>query len=418
MQVTTRTIRAALVFATVPALLTALGTAAGATPRTAAARTAATTAVASPWSQTDYNAAQSRANLTEQTLTRATVAQVGYLRGMAAPIGPSGGGQCDELPFGSPVLTGGAVYAMAGEWLTKYDEATGHVIWTVNPDPASNTGYGSLAVAGGLVVVGELSCDSESDPNGSMQAFSAATGALAWTRPISPDGGALLQMVVSGGLVVASGTSAGSGNVVSVHRLATGALVWSRGSGACDSDALVVAKLVISYRCRQDGASSVFARTFTGSKVWSLHGGWRLQRGDTDAAGGHHLYVTSPTGTVVSLDPLTGAAQYSLAGASHVLAVDNTRVYAVCARGAAVCAYNSTSGNKRWQAATAATVKLAAEAGGVLYLDQGQALNTGTGQTIATLWQFLTTTSLAVGDGRIAAVTDPRVLDLYGLPGS
>jgi hypothetical protein len=33
-----------------------------------------------PWSQTDYNAAQSRANLNEQILTRTTVGKVLHLR--------------------------------------------------------------------------------------------------------------------------------------------------------------------------------------------------------------------------------------------------------------------------------------------------------------------------------------------------
>ena len=44
--------------------------------------------------------------------------------------------------------------------------------------------------------------------------------------------------------------------------------------------------------------------------------------------------------------------------------------------------------------------------------------DTGTGQLLAVLWQAVTATSLVIGDGRIAAVTDPRVLDLYGLSGS
>jgi hypothetical protein len=56
----------------------------------------------------------------------------------------------------------------------------------------------------------------------------------------------------------------------------------------------------------------------------------------------------------------------------------------------------------------------------VLYLDSGYALDTATGKALTALWDpFISlATKLAVGDGRIAAVIDPRVLDLYGLQGS
>ena len=63
---------------------------------------------------------------------------------------------------------------------------------------------------------------------------------------------------------------------------------------------------------------------------------------------------------------------------------------------------------------------LVAEAAGVLYLDSGFALNAGTGQYITTIWQSPSNspaTALAVGDGRIAVVSEPRILDLYGLRG-
>ena len=41
------------------------------------------------------------------------------------------------------------------------------------------------------------------------------------------------------------------------------------------------------------------------------------------------------------------------------------------------------------------------------------------GQVIKKLWSpSPAANALAVGDGRIAVVSDPRVLDLYGLPGS
>jgi hypothetical protein len=154
------------------------------------------------------------------------------------------------------------------------------------------------------------------------------------------------------------------------------------------------------------------------AQAWSRPGVWGLQRGDTDASTGRHLYATNPNGTVVSLNPLTGKWQYQLAGATHVLAVATSRVFADCGS-LGVCAYSIASGSRQWNEQPGSATDLAASAGGVLYLDQGLALNTGTGATMATLWAGSQASALAVGNGRIAVVTAPagQVLKLYGLSG-
>lgn len=404
--------------------LTAALTGAGQTAGTAAASTGqgvngSAASPASPWSQTNDNAAASRANLTEKTLTRTTVSKVRLLRSMTSQLNPPNGGCAQFTPVATPALTGGDLYAITNGKLSRYNAATGRLIWRITPDPTFGVDFESLAVAGGLVVLGEVGCDSVSDPNGFVQAFRVSNGARAWSKPISPVEGSLSQLVVSGGYVAATGDSPGSGNVVAVRRLATGALVWDRLSGECGASvALVVAQVLISYSCDENGNRTVVANKLaTGAKVWSETGNWVLQRGDTDATPGRHVYATNPQGNVVSLDPLTGDTQYTLAGATSVLAVDNLRAYAVCAT-FDVCAYNLTSGRLRWQAEPGLSTAIAAEAGGVLYLDNGAALNSGTGKTITTVWAGLQPTYLAVGDGRIAVISDPRVVDLFGLPKS
>src|SRR5215472_8400296 len=180
---------------------------------------AAGTSPRSPWSQTNYDSAQSRANLTEDTLTRATVTKVSYLRSLVAPLDPPPQLGCATDTVVTPVLTGGAMYAVASGRLTNYNPATGAIIWrhrlTAGLDGTSLDNQ-ALSVAKGLVVIGENSCGSASDPNGFIQAFTATTGALKWSKPISPGGGALGAMVVSGAFVAAAGSSPGGGNVVSV----------------------------------------------------------------------------------------------------------------------------------------------------------------------------------------------------------
>jgi len=403
MQVTLTTAKVAMIFGTALAVVSATGA--------AAAQPAAATS--SSWSQTDYNAAQSRANLAEQTLTRSTVGKIAFLRSVAAPPVPVNG--CGQAVV-APVLTGGSLYAVTSGYLTKYNAATGRITWRRNPDPTFTQLYTALAVAGGLVVLGEVDCLSASDPNGIIQAFNAATGALVWSQPITPAGGALAQLVVSNGFVVAAGFSEAGGLPVSVHRLTTGALVWYRLTNPCaPGDVLVDAQVVVAYSCPATGGERlVGSKLATGARVWSRSGNWQLQRGDTDTIAGRHVFATNPGGTVVSLNPLTGQTQYSLAQATDVLAVGGPQSYASCGFG--VCAYSTATGSLRWQVRPGLTVALAA-AGGVLYTDAGFALDTGNGQTLATLWQG-PATWLAVGQGRIAVVTDPRILDLYGLPGS
>ena len=79
----------------------------------------------------------------------------------------------------------------------------------------------------------------------------------------------------------------------------------------------------MSCGCDSEGNPTIQASNLaTGAVVWSLPGRWTLQRGDLSGSAGRHLHATNPAGTVVSLNPQTGHAQYSLAPAVRVLAVD------------------------------------------------------------------------------------------------
>ena len=97
MRVSSRTAKAVTLLAAVLAALTGSGI---------AGVSAATKS--SPWSQTDYNAAQSRANVAEKTLTPATVGKVQYLRSVATPLNPVNvdGDTCTGDEAVAPVLTG------------------------------------------------------------------------------------------------------------------------------------------------------------------------------------------------------------------------------------------------------------------------------------------------------------------------
>ncbi len=204
--------------------------------------------------------------------------------------------------------------------------------------------------------------------------------------------------------------------MVSVRRLSNGAAVWHSFTDCGSGTVAVMAGLVVSARCNPSSPALVANNLATGARAWSLPGAWTVQRGDHRGGTGGHLFASNPAGAVVGLNPATGQTLYTLAGATSVLAVDGTRAYGGCGA-LGVCAYSTATGARVWNAQPGTvTPVIAAEAGGVLYLDQGVALNSGTGKTIEALWSG-GASGLAIGDGRIAVVNDPRVIDLFGLPG-
>jgi len=106
-------------------------------------------------------------------------------------------------------------------------------------------------------------------------------------------------------------------------------------------------------------------------------------------------------------------------GASSVLldAVDTQRVYGAC--GTVVCAFSKSTGARVWTSTIEDSGVPAAVAGALLYLPTGQVLNSATGAVVTSLWSG-TASWLSVGNGYVLAVpaTSPRLLDVYGLPGS
>lgn len=384
-------------------------------------KTAAFTGVG--WYDTDSNAAHSRANPAEKVLTPAAVAKVKYLRSVVAPPA-SPRNFCGPQSVAAPLPYGGSLYAITDGTLSKYNPTTGKLIWRRTLVQTSTTIYNSLAISGNLVIVGGIGCESASEPGGIVDAYNATTGALVWKA--FP--GTLNDMVKVGAYVITAGSDA-AGYGVSVLNVSNGKPAWSSfdcGNGADPTRALVVGLLVMSYGCGQNGERIEANNLATGAVAWSLTGNWTLQRGDQSGSSGQHLYVTDPSGAVEALNPHTGHVQYSLNGAATVLAVDSSRAYATCGSGDLhVCAYNISTGAREWQSPDLETntpLALAAEADGVLYVETGAALNAATGKGITTVWgsTFGVTppaTALAVGDGRIAVVVDPRVIDLYGLPG-
>jgi hypothetical protein len=403
-----RSVRMTAVVA-VTAALTSIGTV-GLTAGFAG-RAAAATASGS-WPETDYNAAASRANLAETTLTVKTVPQVQFLRQLSGVAVPPG--NCTpQTGFVAPVLVDGKLFAIANGRLASYDAATGARLWQVLPDPTFTSNYRSLVVSGGLVIIGRLTCDSVSDPNGFVQAFNESTGALVWDSGPPTESNPVSQVVVSNGYVVSVGGTPGGGQVITVRKVSNGATVWAQMP---DNDQASAALVVNGLVIQQEQSSLVAYNLATGVQAWSRVGSWQPERGDRATAAAHHLYAVDPAGQVADLNPATGGTQRVLTGATSVLAVDGARAYAICGTGH-ICAYSTSDGKQTWSLAD--TSGLAAEAGGVLYLSDGKALNAATGKLLRQIFTYAPGASqLTIGEGRIAASLGATTLKLFGLSGS
>lgn len=385
---------------------------------------AATTTTVGPWSQSNADAALSRSNPAESVLTARTIARARYLRSVVAePQDPNNEDDCTGGRFPvPPLLYGGAVYAMAGGWLTKTNASTGAVVWRVRQSSANF--FEDLAVSSsGLVVLGSTNCISQSDPGGSIEAFRAGTGARVWSVPGLPSDPMLDHFVLSSGYVVAIGEPAAATPdvVVAVYKVATGEQVWStvrRVSANCNAfgmRVLVAAGQVVYPSCIAKGSALVARDLATGARTWTRAGAWQLGGANSDSpTAGHHLYAVDSAGNVQDLIPQSGRTRFTLAGATRYLAVDGRRVYGNCGT-SDLCAYDQATGARLWVRPGRST-SLAASAGGVLYLADGSVLNAATGADITTLWAG-TATDLSVGNGHVAVVVEPRILDLYGLRG-
>jgi hypothetical protein len=384
------------------------------------ATTAAVRSHASPtgpaWSQTDANAAGSRSNRHERILTADTVAGLVRQHRYAPPVDTAG--DCGAVGNSTPILTAGHVIEVSNDVLSTYDAETSKRLWSATLDASKTTTYNSIAAANGIVVVGGEDCEPVSDPNGIEQAFNATTGHLLWHGFTSPFGGALQHMVVSGHYVVAVGDSEGSGSIVSVNNLLTGADVWFHPFGECgeSSNLAVVDGKVIYSHCDADGANPVFEADdlATGTLDWSRAGAWSVERGDTDASTSRHLFAVGPDGNLFDMVPQTGAIRRHLQGATHALAVGRSRVFTTC-NSSQICAYSLGDHSLQWSVSDPSS--LAAEAGGVLYLADGKLLRVRTGALIAIIGRHSQSNSLVVGNGRMARTHNERSLLVYGLPG-
>ena len=206
--------------------------------------------IPSEWPQTDGNAAHSRANLQERTLSTTNVGALEF--DVALALAPDRDPEnnldrCwrDRLPV--PAVTSTRLFTTYGSDFAALDTRTGARVWRQRLLPPLTRDTAHVVVAyGSRVFVGVTECGSESDPTMQLVAFDAATGRKLWERT-ELDGWS--QMVAAEGRLVVSGATAAGTHAVHVLDPATGATVWDQYHGCGTGQALVVRRMVIMSHC-------------------------------------------------------------------------------------------------------------------------------------------------------------------------
>jgi outer membrane protein assembly factor BamB len=382
----------------------------------ASAHAASGSSTTASWRQTNGAGSESRANLDETTLTPATVADATRLHRFAEPATSPG---CSTYAPNSPLLSANHLELVSGGEIKQYNVQRSRLSRHVDLAAPDSTNYNNLVLGRGHVVVGGSDCESVSDPNGFLFSYNSTTGAPQWQW----NGPGVGDLVESGPTLVVSGGTVGSGNYIDALRISNGATLWSKFFDCFPGTTPIAGGNVIASTCVPNGDGDDVARLLgfrlsNGTRAWARTGLWTVYRADSDTATRAQVYATNPHGNDVALNAQTGARLYGMTGARDVLAADNRRVYATCGiQGVTVCGYAKSDGSKLWTASYVPNQDspLASVAGGVLYLDDGQALNAATGKLITRLWSSGRASGLAVGRGLVAAQIDGVHTDLYGL---
>lgn len=371
----------------------------------------ASTVSASPWAQGDADAAHSRANNAENTLSPSNVRALALRGSITAPSSNSGP-FCPTFGANHVALSNGHAYGVFGGRVSSYNAGTRALVW--HSAVSKSIDWTSVSVTDALVVAGREGCSSAYNPAGAVTAFRVATGSTAWTRTARYG---VFDTVVSDGVVLSSEFGKSNRTATEARSLSTGALLWSHETYCQDFyHAFVIGGRAVYVACNADQSNQrlVAVNLHSGTTSWTRAAHLQVAAGDSDARSARHLYVQAANGAIQDLNPATGALQHTLSGATALLAVDGNRAYTTCGT-SHVCAYLTGSGYRRWSVSSDAY--LAAVADGLVYLNDGRLLSASSGHVVR-MMPYRSAGQLVVGDGRIGAVQSPRTLAVYGLANS
>jgi outer membrane protein assembly factor BamB len=359
-----------------------------------------TAKLAADWAQDGYGPGNTAANLLEHTITKNNVAKLRYRGSLVSPVVRA---SClAQLP---PVVAGGRMFLSDAAGFSAYNAVTGARLWRHTFQYPSDQEPPLFAVSGSTLLASVETCGSNSDPDSTLTAYDAATGAVRWSfKRDAP----MTTMVVDDGLIAVGGGDAGL-DEVGVYRLSDGARVWSRPGVALAAGVSANGRLLLT---RLDHTGAVAVRLSTGSPLWTVKRDWSVVSADP---AGQRFLVSDPNNDLTAVDAASGAVRWTATGASGLLATDGTRVYVTHEEH--LRALRAADGRPVWDVDLQGPAERPTVAGNVVYAPaDGQfltLLDPATGESLDDLPMIPSLHGhVVVCAGRLYA-TDGRVLDMY-----
>jgi outer membrane protein assembly factor BamB len=252
-------------------------------------------------------------------------------------------------------VAGGRVVLREGDGIGARDVRTGKRLWL-------RPGFGLLgrrmAIAGGLLLVTDSSCFSQSNYDGTITALTLATGAVSWRARQS---GTVDKLVVDGGVLVTHGyclTCDEDKDQVVAYRVAGGAKLWSRNQVDLAGEVSAGRRVLLSSTARAFGTQAV--DLLDGAVAWRSGLAWQAL---SATPAGDRFLATRGTG-FSAVTARTGKAAWTVRSKVRSLSTDGHRVYAA---GSALIAYDAAKGRRLWSRGLGGPGK-PIRAGGLLYV--------------------------------------------------
>jgi outer membrane protein assembly factor BamB len=312
------------------------------------------------WAQSGYSAGDTYYNPGESVINAASVNAVRRRWTVALPEARERCARAAE-----PVVAGGRVFVPQETGISAFQAGTGQLSWRFTWPYPEDESTPHLAVSGGLLIVANHGCQSQSDPNGTVRALSVSSGRLVWSAALQAP---VESLVVDRGIAVVSGESASDSPAVVGLGVADGTQRWQLADHS--SAGVSAAGRVLVSRVGAAGTSALSITT--GKAVWTKAVVWA---GQAATPAGDRFYVSDRRNAMLCLDSATGAVVWTAARkGSPLIAADGRRVYRAMTN--RIEALDARTGRVRWTAPFAGNAGQPVRAGGLLYatVDAGKPL--------------------------------------------
>ncbi|MEV0901315.1 PQQ-binding-like beta-propeller repeat protein [Actinoplanes sp. NPDC049802] len=369
-----------------PALVLSIALAAG------AAASPATAAVAPVWDHPGYDAEDSHYNPAEDVINAGSIRRVAkkwQVKLRSSDTSCSG--------YSAPLLSGGRVVTSDQLGVSAYTADTGRLLWRHDWDDPGDNGTPRIGITGGLVILANNGCNSQSDPDGQLTALDLRSGLVRWRQRMDIP---VHDTTVDKGVIVVSGGSPSDEDEVVAFSARDGRTLWSKPrhlSSGVSANGTILMRKTDGSEVEQGESAGV--DVVSGRVRWTRKADWTAEAADPD---GTRFYVTDEKTTGLSTVRVAdGQPGWTVPGLDRSpIAVDGNRIYRVFDQG--IETFRVTDGKRLWSVrSTTAGTAQPIRAGGLLY-SGGQVRKAADGTVAGPAYHG----SIIVAGGRIHQVSE------------